>query len=76
MTEDGKVMDLIVDELTEVKEKHAVPRRTMIKPEEGERDCCELVLCDFNDARGIVHPRSRPLSAEFALVPGRAQGAQ
>ncbi|CAN0050365.1 unnamed protein product, partial [Ectocarpus sp. 12 AP-2014] len=36
MNEDSKVMDIIVEELTEAKNKHAVPRRTMIKPDEGE----------------------------------------
>lgn len=36
MKEDSKVMDMIVQELTEAKAKHAVPRRTLIKPDEGE----------------------------------------
>ncbi|CAM9092331.1 unnamed protein product [Pylaiella littoralis] len=36
MKEDSKVMDIIVEELTEAKNKHAVPRRTVIKPDEGE----------------------------------------
>lgn len=36
MNEDSKVMDIIVEELTEAKNKHAVPRRTMIKPDEGD----------------------------------------
>lgn len=36
MTEDHKVLDVIVEELTQAKEMHAVPRRTMIKPDEGE----------------------------------------
>lgn len=36
MDDDSKVLDIIVEELTEAKEKHAVPRRTMIKPDEGE----------------------------------------
>lgn len=37
MTQDDKVLDLMMEELTEAKEKHAVPRRTMIKPEEGDQ---------------------------------------
>lgn len=37
MKEDSKVFDIIVEELTEAKNKHAVPRRTLIKPDEGER---------------------------------------
>lgn len=37
MREDSKVMDIIVEELTEAKDKHAVPRRTLIKPDEGEK---------------------------------------
>ena len=36
MTDDQSVYDVIVDEMTQSKEKHAVPRRTMIKPDEGE----------------------------------------
>lgn len=38
MNEDDKVLDIIVEELTEAKAKHAVPRRTLIKPDEGERE--------------------------------------
>ncbi len=38
MKEDDKVLDIIVEELTEAKAKHAVPRRTLIKPDEGERE--------------------------------------
>ncbi|CAN0451282.1 unnamed protein product [Scytosiphon promiscuus] len=37
MEDDSKVLDIIVEELTEAKAKHAVPRRTMIKPDEGEQ---------------------------------------
>ena len=36
MKEDSRVLDIIVEELTEAKNKHAVPRRTLIKPDEGE----------------------------------------
>lgn len=36
MTQDEKVFDLIVDEMTQLKNKHAVPRRSLIKPDEGE----------------------------------------
>lgn len=35
MKEDSKVLDIIVEELTEAKDTHAVPRRTLIKPDEG-----------------------------------------
>ena len=35
MTHDDKVLEMMVEELSEAKEKHAVPRRTLIMPEEG-----------------------------------------
>ncbi|CAN0149786.1 unnamed protein product [Discosporangium mesarthrocarpum] len=36
MTDDSKVFDRMVGELEELKRAHAVPRRTVLKPEEGE----------------------------------------
>lgn len=36
MTQDKLVNDLMVEEMLELKEKHGVPRRTMIKPDEGD----------------------------------------
>lgn len=35
MAEDDRVFDKIVEEVTALKAKHSVPRRTLIKPDEG-----------------------------------------
>ncbi|CAM9675174.1 unnamed protein product, partial [Laminaria digitata] len=51
MTDDQSVYDVIVDELTQAKEKHAVPRRTMIKPDEGELHEEDLLA---NDSSVVV----------------------
>eukprot|EP00903_Cladosiphon_okamuranus_P010462 g9898.t1 len=51
MKEDSKVFDIIVEELTEAKNKHAVPRRTLIKPDEGELHEEDLLA---NDSSVVV----------------------
>ena len=46
MTHDDKVLEMMVEELSEAKEKHAVPRRTLIMPEEGmKHDIAFLSNC-------------------------------
>ncbi|CAM9466525.1 unnamed protein product [Ascophyllum nodosum] len=51
MTHDDKVLEMMVEELSEAKEKHAVPRRTLIMPEEGELQEEDLLA---NDSSVVV----------------------
>lgn len=51
MTQDDKVYDLMVDEMLQLKNKHAVPRRTLIKPDEGELNDEDLLA---NDSSVVV----------------------
>ncbi|CAM9940419.1 unnamed protein product, partial [Phaeothamnion confervicola] len=46
MADDGKTNELMVAELTELKRMHAVPRRTVIKPDEGELNEEDLLAND------------------------------